>query len=263
MSDRTNAVKPPSKNERGLTFIEQLHAVSLQLCPNPKVPYLTGFKQDTMYLMRGSCGLWTCTVCGARNGRKWLARLLEHMNKVKSYGWYFLTITAHEKMRGRDASVKNIRRGWKRLYNRMRRKYGINDYVRVWEYHKDGSFHLHVLINRKIGKKWLKNNARECGMGYMVDSSRSKNPGQVAGYCAKYLLKSFENAEHYPKGMRRIECSRSWTKLEELESDIERWVVHQDRDKQNIYARNFRNDKYKKKDLRPSVVRERKALDLS
>jgi len=248
----------------GLTFIEQLQKQSLQLCSNPKVPYLSGNKDMKVYLMRGSCGSWGCPSCGARNGRQWLARMLNHMNIHKGSGaWYFLTITAHEKMRGKDASIVNIRRGWKRLYNRMRYTYGISEYVKVWEFHEDGSFHLHVLIRRKIGKKWLKKNSRECGMGYMCDSTQSKNPGQVAGYVAKYLLKSFENFEKYEKGMRRIEASRDWTPLPELTSDIVNWTVFQSREGQDRGAENAKRHGYEIVDIRPSEAKVNKTIDLS
>lgn len=187
--------------------------------------------------------MWSCPVCGARNGRKWLARLLNHMNTHKTSGrWYFLTITAHKKMRGASASLINLREGWKKLYNRMRRKYGISEYVKVWEYHKDKTFHLHILIRRKIGKKWLKDNSAECGMGHQCDSSKAKNPGQVAGYVAKYLLKSFETASHYPKGLRRIEASRNWTKLPEIESDMDKWIISQTRDGQKLTAQKLKSD---------------------
>jgi len=226
-------------SEGGLTFVEQLHAASLQLCPNPFVPWLSGIDRASgkAILIRGACGLWSCKVCGARNGRRWLARLLNHMNKSKTQRWFFLTITAHEKWRGVDASVRNLRQGWKKLYNRMRRRYGCTEYAKVWEFHEDGSFHLHVLYGRKVGKRWLKDNSKECGMGYIVDSSASKNPGQCAGYAAKYLLKSFEVADRYPKGLRRIEVSRSWAKLPDLnENDDYNWVVSQTRAGQDRIA---------------------------
>ena len=237
----------------GLTFIEQLHALSVELCPNPKVPLLIGTKDKKAYLLRGACKLWSCSVCGASNGRKWLARILNHMNKNKGTGrWYFLTITAHEKWHTPQRSIKNLRQGWKKLYNRMRRKYGVSEYVKVWEFHKDGSFHLHVLIRRKIGKKWLKDNSRECGMGYMCDSSASKNPGQVAGYCAKYLIKSFEHADKYEKGMRRIEASRDWEKLPELASDMETWEVTHSREYQKKRGMFYRNLGYSIVDRYPT-----------
>lgn len=246
---------PP--DEGGLTFIEQLHAVSVQLCPNPKVPYLSAERDKVVYLTRGSCKLWSCPTCGARKGKQWLARLLHHMNAQPSPRWYFLTITAHPKMRGTEASVKNLRQGWKKFYNRLRRKIGTSDYVKVWEFHHDieddlPSFHLHVLINKKVSKKWVKDNSAECGMGYMCDSSKSKNAGMVAGYCAKYLLKSFEFAEYYPKGLRRIQCSQSWSKLPELKDDSLRWTRHEDRDGQDYYARYKKANGYIIKDLRKS-----------
>lgn len=230
-----------STRQGGLTFIEQLHATAGQLCPNPKVPYVTGIKGHTVYLSRGACKLWSCPVCGARNGRKWLARMLNHMNHVSTCNnWYFLTITAHRYWRGSERSRKNIQQGWKKLYNRMRRQYGVSEYVKVWEWHDDAekhdfgnSWHLHLLIGRKIGQRWLKDNSHECGMGYMAHSSKTKNPGQVAGYASKYLLKSFENADKYLKGMRRIEASRNWTKLPEMENDMERWIRHDTRTGQN------------------------------
>jgi len=177
--------------------------------------------------------MWSCRVCGARNARRWNARLIHHMNTVDAYGWYFLTITAHDKWRGKDASVQNLRQGWKKLYNRMRRKYGRTDYAKVWEFHKDGSFHLHILYARKVGKRWLRNNSRQCGMGYICDSSRSKNAGQVAGYVSKYMLKSFEHADKYPKSLHRIRVSNGWTKLPELEREEYDYMVNQTREGQD------------------------------
>jgi len=245
----------------GLTFIEQLHALYVQLCPRGNVPFLTGIREDKAYLMRGACKQWSCPVCGARNGKKWLARILNHMNQNKGSGrWYFLTITAHRKMRGKNASLINLREGWKKLYNRMRRKYGVSKYVKVWEYHKDGTFHLHVLIRRKIGKRWLKKNSAECGMGYQCDSSPSKNPGQVAGYIAKYLVKSFENAGQYPKGIRRIEASRNWTKLPEAISDMEAWKINHTREGQKLTAQKLKSEGYSIVDKVPPDSEIEKAL---
>jgi hypothetical protein len=132
------------------------------------------------------------------------------------------TLTAHEKWRGRDRSVANLRQGWKKLYNRARRKFDTSEYVRVWELHADKkTFHLHGLVDENWGERWLKDNARGCGMGYQVDIHEVDNAGQVAGYIAKYFLKS-ENAlgeqrEIWPKSLRRIECSRTWPQLPPLE----------------------------------------------
>ena len=260
----TEVVNPVPAFGTGLTFIEQLQTLSLQLCSNPSVPWITGFQGDKMYLLRGTCKKWSCPTCGARNGRVWQAKILNHINShEKGKRWYFLTITAHPHADNAYKSLKNIRTGWKKLYNRMRSTYGVSSYVKVWEFHEDGRFHLHLLIARKIGKRWLKKNSAECGMGYMCDSSASKNAGQVVGYISKYLLKSFEHADKYYKGMRRIECSRNWTQLPEPQSDMERFVIHETREKQNEYSRNYMNDKYDKVDLRPSLAKEMKIIDLN
>jgi hypothetical protein len=231
----------------GLTFLEQLHAPLGQLCPSSRVPFITALSEERKkgLLYRTACKQWNCPVCGPKNALKWIGRILEHLNlpASKKLNWYFLTITAHQSMRGAQASRKNLVAGWKKLYNRMRRKYGISEYVKVWEFHRDGSFHLHILIARKIGKRWLKNNSAECGMGYICDSSRAKNPGQVAGYCAKYMLKSFEYADKYIGGMRRIECSRNWTAWREKDTlnDME-FIIWFSREAQSVQARRLKKD---------------------
>lgn len=159
-------------------------------------------------------------------------------------GWFMFTLTAHEKWRGHEASVKNLRQGWKKLYNRLRRAYGISSYVKVWEMHKDDTFHLHGLIDAVIPLSWLKDNARECGMGYMVDIHKVDNAGQVAGYIAKYFLKSeFEQNEGapFPKNLRRIEVSRNWIKLPDLKADEDwQWIVNQTRYGQQLSAFNVK-----------------------
>jgi len=234
--------------------IEKLYQQANELCPHDRVPWLVGINSDKIVATRGACGLWSCRVCGARNGKKWLARILDGMRQLGEKSWYFITITAHEKWRGLESSLKNLRQGWKKLYNRMRRKYGINDYVKVWERHKDGSLHLHVLIAKKIGKRWLKDNARQCGMGYQADSSQAKNGGQVAGYVAKYLLKSYNEGADMPKGLRRIECSRSFPKLPDNTStnDLE-WIVTFTRSEQDDAIRRNQLNRTLV-DLRPKVV---------
>lgn len=230
----TDSTKNVPRESGGLTFIEQLHAVSVQLCPDERVPWLTGRNESEVIAIRGTCKRWSCPVCGARNGRQWLARILDGMRVLREPRWYFITITAHEKMRGTDASLKNLREGWKKLYNRIRRKYGTSTYIKVWEYHEDSTLHLHILVARKIGKRWLKNNARECGMGYQVDSSRTKNPGQVAGYVSKYLLKGYVEGANMPKGLRRIEASRNFPKLPDISnSDDYIWTINQTREGQD------------------------------
>jgi len=225
----------------GLTFIEQLHAVATDSCSKLNRPYLVGVSEpdNVAILVRPPCKMWNCQSCAARNAKRWIARIINHINKYQYATWRFFTLTAHENWRGREASVKNIRQGWKKLYNRIIRRYHASHIVRVWESHQDGSFHLHGFINCRISKRWLKKHARSCGMGYMVDIQGIRNAGQAAGYVAKYFLKS-EVIGQYPKGLRRIEASRNWTKLPDLQADtLLTWFVQQTRDGQINRAQTF------------------------
>lgn len=227
--------------DSGLTFIEQLHAISQSDCAAINRPFVTGVSETNAVaiLMRPSCKMWNCQACGARNAKRWIARIINHINRVGGENWCFFTLTAHEKWRGAVASVANLRSGWKKLYNRILRRFGKLDYARVWEAHSDNSFHLHGLMCIKINKRWLKDNARQCGMGYQVDIQRVENAGQVAGYISKYMVKSGLKNE-YPRGLRRIEVSRNWTKLPDLKADtVMIWLINQTREGQLAIAQDF------------------------
>lgn len=233
-------------SQKSLTFIEQLHAIASQPCITENRPYLVGVTEaeKIAILTRPPCKMWKCKPCAARNARRWLARIINHINLYPDANWRFFTLTAHEKWRGREASTKNLRQGWKKLYNRLKRRWGSMFYLKVWESHADGSFHLHGFINIRIKKSFLKKHARSCGMGYQVDIQGVRNAGQAAGYVAKYFLKS-EVIGEYPKGLRRIEASQNWTKLPELHAEtLLTWFVQQTREGQlnralSFYQRGF------------------------
>ncbi len=209
---------------RGLTYIEQLTVISRIQCEKPDVPffYKADDTQSVVQFEKGTCRMWSCESCGARNAKRWIARIIKGCN-IHDENWSFLTITAHRKWRGAEASLKNLRKNWPKLRKRMARlakKLGKElFYVRVWEAHKDGSFHMHTAANVPVTTKWLKDNAAKCGLGYQAKSDKVKNAGQVAGYISKYMLKSMPHATMYPRGARRIEVSANWVKWNEKESD--------------------------------------------
>lgn len=246
-----NVVSPRS----GLSFIEQLQNLSLNQCTRVNRPFLTGVEteREIALLMRPNCDCWGCPTCAARNARRWIARIINHVNKADTAnGWFMFTLTAHENWRSDEASVKNLRQGWKKLYNRMRYEFGISQYCKVWEMHETTAFHLHGLIDSVIAERWLKDNARQCGLGYQVDIHHVDNAGQVAGYISKYFLKSEFQAEtrKYPDNLRRIEVSRNWAKLPEIQHEIVfAWIINQTREGQLINAQRYHERGFEVVDL--------------
>jgi len=211
-------------------WLRQLSVKSDGECVKLNRPIILGanIEQNVAIATRPPCKCWDCPSCGARNAKRWIARIIHGCNHMDTVdGWHMFTLTAHEKWRGKR-SVTNLRNGWKKLYNRMRRKFGVNHYAKVWEHHDDSTYHLHGLIDCIIDNRWLKDNARQCGMGYQVDIHPVDNAGQVAGYIAKYFLKSAdmveEVSEWYPN-LRRIEVSRSWIKLPDLKDENWSWRI--------------------------------------
>lgn len=234
------------------SWIQRLADVPKELrCIKDNRPFLTGVDHhnERAYLTRPPCKMWNCPACAARNAKRWIARIIHHINHVDAAnGWFMFTLTAHENANNEYKSVKNLRAGWKKLYNRMRDNFGVSSYVKVWERHADGRFHLHGLIDSaSITERWLKDNARACGMGYQVEMHAVDNAGQVAGYIAKYFLKSESVTESigldYPKGLRRIEVSRNWMKLPDIVAEFElTWIINQTREGQLRMADFYREE---------------------
>ncbi len=202
--------------ERGLTFLEQLTVFASEgRCSNSFVPYLFNVAPSGLITFaRGACKQWSCPECAYRNTRRWIARIIDGINTVGGE-WHFATVTAHKWWR-KEKSLINLRTNWHKLRKRMVRlakKQGVElHYARVWEHHKDGSYHMHIISNAQLNTRWLRANAAKCGMGFMAHSDEMVNAGQVAGYVAKYMLKqSQDNTLHsFPRGARRIEVSHNW-----------------------------------------------------
>lgn len=223
----------------GLMLLEHLHG-SVR-CESEKAPKLLGVSQSDSeaIFVQARCKQWACEPCGKINTAQWVARVLTGLNHYIENGipdWYLMTITSHENCRSVASSLKNLRRGWRKLSNRMWRKFGKFKYVKIYEHHENGAFHMHLVCSVKIPYtvsdeyvkkhkkvlpvyrcKWLKDNARGCGMGYMDDYRPIINPGIAAGYVVKYLGKSVgELGRDWPTGMRRIQTSHFWPALPEM-----------------------------------------------
>jgi hypothetical protein len=201
------------------------------------VVYSDDYKQGYRTLVRLSCKMWGCPYCGPKNAIAWRAYLLDRFNKaMPDEKWVFATITAHKKAHVTPRmSLLNLQQVWKRLYDRLRRRFnGSNlQYVRVFETHKSGRFHMHLLLNigvyydsrgfsirtpldeyRHPDCKWLRMACAELGGGWRVhmrrvweEHTRRANVGLVVGYILKYMHKQMVEMD-MPKHQRRIQTSR-------------------------------------------------------
>lgn len=227
-------------SEAGLTFIEQLQISSSKPCTKQNTKFLVGVNENEQktVLTKAACKCWDCETCAARNARTWIACIINGVNKLECE-WSFLTLTSHKSQR-KQKSVDCLRQGWKKFYNRIlaASEKSAKDilFVRVWEQHKDGSFHLHILINVCFGTRWAKDNAAECGMGYQADWRIVDNAGKVAGYVAKYTLKNASLSRggvSWPKNLRRVEKSRKWPNLPQKQVDLTwGWIIKDTRAEQ-------------------------------
>lgn len=217
--------KMSGSEANGLTFLEQLNELASEDCSALNVPFFYRVNEvdKKVEFAKGTCNMWSCDTCGARNAKRWIARIIDGCNHLDAESWYFATITAHRKWRGSNRSLLNIRTNWNQLRMRiMRLTNAMGEeffYARVWEAHHDGSFHMHMITNAPVSTRWLKDNAAQCGLGYQAKIDETVNAGQAAGYISKYMLKSMPYATWYPKGARRIEVSRNWVEWKKSDSD--------------------------------------------
>lgn len=238
--------------ERGLSFIEQLQISTLNPCSKINTPHLTGVNQNEhkAILVKTACKMWNCEACAARNAKAWIAKVINGVNKLGGE-WSFVTITSSRHSRG-VRSIQNLRKGWKLIYNRIVYYVGGKTaenlyYVKVWEQHHDGSFHLHVLCNWYLPKKWYKDKCFRVGMGYQADSHTIDNAGQIAGYIAKYTLKNAavtRGGVEIPKGLRRIETSHKWPKLPKISTEGYEWIFDSNREAQVHRSQSLRMSGY-------------------
>jgi len=195
---------------------------------------------EGMYaLIRLRCKQWDCVYCAKKNREMWFEHLIRRLPDV-SHSWSFITLTAHSHAHASGKTLEACKRGIDLLLKRMR-LLGKISYVRVYEHHKSGAIHAHLIVAglprrvcyavsekgckrgqfaRKwfVGdaaqasswalKSWLKKSAVEVGMGYMVDVSHiDKDIQKAIKYILKYMTKSLQSGID-EKGLRRIATSQ-------------------------------------------------------
>lgn len=187
-------------------------------CPTSNLPMIKAMNHTLKQVMvfRVFCKRWDCPQCGSRNAYKARLRAIrgyEHFLQ-QNRRFDFLTLTPHEKLSS-AASIPIMAKAWNKLNVRIKRASQHSDYFLIPELHQSGKIHFHALVDAELKKKWWKDNARACGMGYQNDLQEVNEIGGVGGYLTKYLAKMLQNS-NFPKGFRRIRASYSWPGLPEM-----------------------------------------------
>ena len=205
------------------------------MCKNGIV--LRGKNEVDILWTRTHCRTYQCEECARANVNKHYARILRFMREHKDEQWYFETYTAHEKTRSFESSLLNLRRGIKRVLQEKRNKNKNKEhyFVKIFEYHRSGALHIHMLTNitlakidhqKSVGR--LNDIARKAGMGYKANALLMNSAIGAAKYVTKYMIKSAHS--EFPKGFRRVDYSRNFNVALKREKNDRDWLVYTKRD---------------------------------
>jgi len=163
---------------------------------------------------RANCDSWSCPECSLRMSEHWVLRAEIGTRNLLGRGEQidFVTLTSHERLKTFVATEQIWRSAWSALYAAIKRRRPSGfDYFIVPEKHKDGRMHVHAIWDAAVSQRWLKDNARKHGLGYMAKIKPITEPFHAVRYVTKYVGKSL--GDDIPKHFRRVRVSRDWANV--------------------------------------------------
>jgi len=197
------------------------------MCENPKSPILLLRLTDNRYmLMRADCKTYACPTCGKVRKSMHYLRILSgasELHESTELPLCFVTLTSNPKLKTYAATKRVFPLAWKKLSMRWKREQSTLDYAMSFENHKDGRLHAHMIVLTTVSQHWIKDNAYQCGLGYMAKKRiirSDDNLKQHVGYVAKYATKHADGSAG-----RNINYSQSYPKLSLLQHNniLEIW----------------------------------------
>jgi len=207
----------------------------ISFCPNfKKVLLCEKNAGNDLLVLRARCKQWSCEYCAPMNQTQWRKHLNERIGALGG-DWSFMTLTAHAAAHDGGWTLHNLRDAYKPVYDRIRYCFGEQkpiDYVRVFEQHQSGEFHIHILWRINLSpftemNKWLKDTATAHGLGWKCEWKAAMQGSSAAGitrYITKYMTKAAQGAMDMPKGIRRIQTSQGIGALKP-EKSTEGWKL--------------------------------------
>lgn len=184
----------------------------IEKCPNTKGIVILGINEDhkIAMLFNPSCKSWDCPVCGPKNAENWAwAGMTGAYKLLDDSPMVFCTVTSRP-YASVNQSLYFFKQNWPKLRKRITVKNSAKfEYMLIPERHKTGVLHAHFVANISITKRWLKDNAFECGFGYQAKVDPVDHAPGVAAYMTKYMAKSMTFTQ-WPDKFRRVRRSQNW-----------------------------------------------------
>jgi len=184
------------------------------MCKNGVWMCVTDEQNLSAILYQTACKSWSCPDCAEINKARWRWRVIEGAKQLRESGndmLQFVTLTNHEALSA-DYIIEKLPHQWDKLRKRMKRAEPQLQYVVLPEHHKNDRLHLHAIITADLRTRWYKDNARECGMGYMAEAETLDTPEYAGFYATKYMTKQLESSK-FVKGFHRVRTSKGWPKF--------------------------------------------------
>mgnify|MGYP000470266018 CR=1 FL=1 len=212
----------------------------MKYCPNYSTSLKAKDKNNT-YIYKARCKQWSCPYCAGVNKRIWRGRIMNEIESTPEHKiWYFWTLTLLGKdHKGLNHSLQIWRDKWSKLRKRIVRDLGKLRFVRVFEMHKDGTLHIHMLTDKaykdlktiaatdkqseRHESAKLTKHLNDLDLGYIHDIKTIETENEeengiarnVSAYVVKYLTKDVQEfvrviLRKSKTRMRIIQTSHKW-----------------------------------------------------
>lgn len=146
-----------------------------------------------------ACRAWTCPDCAEKRKAGLIAQAIGGNPRT----FLTLTIRRDDHSNPKEAA-RQLAHAWRCLRLRWMRRKKLKHlpFIAVFEKHKSGWPHLHILMRSGyMDQKWISAQMQDLINSPVIDIRLARNAAQCAAYCAKYCGKDPEKFGH---------CKRYW-----------------------------------------------------
>jgi hypothetical protein len=211
-------------------------------------------------LYRPDCKLWSCPHCATVKQKQWSARVRACVRDNPENDWHFVTLTIEESSGLLARQIEIWSHAWDVFSKRLRRAVERKiTYVVIPELSPEKKrLHAHMILDWdmqmdcykrfhpavgdkpefwKYYSKWLHENLKPSGLGYIYDIQPLVEPSLASYYVTKYIGKGL--SEVFPKGFRRVRTSQGFPTIEDTQptEQIDWQVIHCNEDGRRILLR--------------------------